>query len=73
MVVVVLVLAENAKCQETKFTAGLPGLRRNGGSGAGRERGGEREIKKREMRPTSGPPFGQNPGAIVHFSTSSLT
>ena len=60
-----------AKCQELKFTARPPGLRRNGG-GSGRGRG-EREREKREMRPTSGPPFGQNPGAIVHFSTSSLT
>ena len=63
---------------EIKFTAGLPGLRgnlrRNGGEQSGKgKRGGERERKKREMRPTSGPPFGQNPGAIVHFSTSSLT
>ena len=67
---------------EIKFTAGLPGLRgnlrRNGGERSGKgKRGGEggreREREKREMRPTSGPPFGQNPGAIVHFSTPSLT
>jgi hypothetical protein len=44
-----IVLAKNAKCQEIKFTAGLPGLRRNGGgSGAGRGRGGEREREKEE-------------------------
>jgi hypothetical protein len=69
-----LVVAENAKCQEVKFTARPLGCAAMGGKRGGKgERGGERERKKREMRPTSGPPFGQNPGAIVHFSTPSLT
>ena len=72
-----LLVAENAECQEIQFTARPLGLRRNWGE-AGREGGeGERERerlgKKREMRPTSSPLFGRNPGAIVHFSTSSLT
>jgi hypothetical protein len=68
-----LVVAENAECQEIQFTARpLPRVAPQlGGSGAGRGR--ERERQKREMRPTSSPLFGRNPGAIVHFSTSSLT
>jgi hypothetical protein len=69
-----LVVAENAKCQEVKFTARPLGCAAMGGKRGGKgERGRERERKKREMRPTSGPPLGRNPGAIVHFSTSSLT
>jgi hypothetical protein len=70
-----LVVAENAECQEIQFTARPLGLRRNWGEAGreGGEGGGERERKKREMRPTSSPLFGRNPGAIVHFSTSSLT
>ena len=39
----------DAKCQETKFTAGPPGLRRNGGEAGreGEEGGGERERERR--------------------------
>ena len=48
MVVVVLVLAENAKCQEIKFTAGLPGLRRNGGGPEREGEEGERDREKEE-------------------------
>ena len=69
-----LVVAENAKCQEAKFTARPLGCAAMGGKRSGKgERGRERERKKRELRPASGPPFGRKPGAIVHFSTSSLT
>ena len=57
---------------DINFTARLPGLRRNGGVGDEGERE-EGERKKRENEANLRSPFWANPGAIVHFSTSSQT